>query len=87
MYRGSGHRLAQWEGVYSWSAIHHRLSNAISDVSLSGSRRTRDDTVLSAKQILAPGSDRTLAVWRCTKSSPRRAVLNAAPLALNRHSV
>ena len=30
-YRGSGHRLAQWEGVYSWSAIHHRLSNAISD--------------------------------------------------------
>ena len=31
MYRGSGHRLAQWEGVYSWSAIHPRLSNAISD--------------------------------------------------------
>ena len=31
MYRGSGQRLAQWEGVYSRSAIHHRLSNAISD--------------------------------------------------------
>ena len=31
MYRGGGHRLAQWEGVYSWSAIQHRLSNAISD--------------------------------------------------------
>ena len=31
MYRGSGHRLALWKGVYSWSAIHHRLSNAISD--------------------------------------------------------
>jgi hypothetical protein len=30
-YRGGGHRLVQWEGVYSWSAIHHRLSNAISD--------------------------------------------------------
>ena len=29
--RESGHRLAPWEGVYSWSAIHHRLSNAISD--------------------------------------------------------
>jgi hypothetical protein len=30
-HRGSGHRLAQREGVYSWSAIHYRLSNAISD--------------------------------------------------------
>ena len=29
--RESGHRLAPWERVYSWSAIHHRLSNAISD--------------------------------------------------------
>ena len=29
--RESGHRLAQWEGGYSWSAIHRRLSNAISN--------------------------------------------------------
>ena len=26
---GSGHRLAQWEGLYSWSTLRGRLSNAI----------------------------------------------------------
>ena len=31
VHRGSGHRLAQREGVYSRSAIHPRLSTAISD--------------------------------------------------------
>jgi len=77
MYRGSGHRLAQWEGVYSWSAIHHRLSNAISDCEVPRSpRRPRDDTVLSAKQIPLHRSatmsiDPAFASWSARKPCSR----------------
>ena len=40
-HRGSGHRLAQWEGCSSWSTIRGRLGNAIFNWEVGAPPRSR----------------------------------------------
>jgi hypothetical protein len=66
-HRGSGHRLAQWEGCYSWSTIRGRLSNAIFNWEVSAPPivaipvcAARDDTRF---MVFLPSSVQTLNTW------------------------
>ena len=63
-HRGSGHRLAQWEGRYFWSTIPGRLSNTISNWEVGRSSQVaipvcaaRDDTRF---MVFLPSSMQTL---------------------------